>query len=88
MKIANINRVEELIDKYKAYNQFYEYQQTALNEALESGQTDPPYLHLQLIGPRTMSKQISIRYGSNLYFDIMECVEGELNRIEDELSDL
>lgn len=89
MKIANMNRVEELINKHKAYKFFYDFQKTALDEALEPAYAEPGiYLHLQLIGPRTNSKTISIQHGSELYFALMECVEGELNRIEDELSDL
>ena len=90
MKISNMNRAVELIDKHKAYKKFYDSQKTALDEALEPAQSDSPdmYLHLQLIGPRTSSKMIAIRYGSELYFNLMECIEGELNRIEDELSDL
>lgn len=89
MKISNINEVEERINKYKAYRSFYDFQKTALNEALEPVLSESStYLHLQLVGPRTMSKLISIKYGSELYFNIMECIEGEMNRIEDELSDL
>ena len=85
-----MNRVEELIDKHKAYTQFSEYQQTALDEALQlEVQSDSTIdLHLQLLGPRTMSRMLSVKYGSELYFALMECIEGELNRIEDELSDL
>ena len=90
MKIVNMNRVEELIDKHKAYAQFYDFQKVALEEAIESltcADSDI-CLRLQIIGPRTNSKTISIQYGSELYLALMECVEGELNRIEDELSDL
>lgn len=88
MKIVNMNRVEELIKKHKAYKQFYDFHKIALDETLEPAQSDQPYLRIQIIGPRTSSKMIFIRCGSNLYFNIMQCVEGELNRIEDELSDL
>ena len=90
MKISNMNRAVELIDKHKAYKKFYDFQKKALDEALEPAQSDSPdiCMHLQLIGPRTNSMTIAIKYGSELYFSLMECIEGELNRIEDELSDL
>ena len=88
MNIVNMNKVEERIQRHRELERFYEYQQTCLDEALEPVPDPSIKLILQLQGPRTQSKWIKVPYGTRLYFDLMECFEGEMNRIEDELSEL
>lgn len=94
MKIENIDKVEELIRLQRQYAKFYDFNAEAVDDLLvldDINRLKPEEfisLCLQIEGPRKTSKALSIPFGSDLYSRIMECVEGEINRVEDELSEL
>ena len=89
MKIVNMEVVENLIKEHNKWKKFWEYEHVALEEATEPLQTNPRIrIAIQYEAPRTMSSRLTIPYGTELYWAIMECIENEMKRLEKGLEEL